>query len=167
MINKNKQIIRRWSDEIHICRLCCIFISGCFKAAHRDARELWSIRDGQAVFRATMSYKRFAQIKASIRFDNKLRRNRQDPLAPVRDFVDSFNASLRTSYEPGPFVCVDEHLIEFHGRVTFQAVYPNKAWQVRHKSFLDHGQRKHLPCLCSLRNQTCSCCFELGGPIPK
>ena len=103
-----------------------------------------------------MSYKRFAQIKASIRFDNKLRRNRQDPLAPVRDLMDSFNGSLKAAYEPGPFLCVDEQLIEFHGRVKFKQCIPTKPVKFGIKVFWTTDTENTFPlrCLVYVGSQT-------------
>ena len=66
---------------------------------------------------ASMSENRFHQIKKHLRFDDKLRRIRDDPLAPVRDIVNQFNVDVNKVYRPGPFICVDEMLLEFHGRV--------------------------------------------------
>jgi hypothetical protein len=112
-------------DEFHAF-LGLHILAGAFKATHRDAREMWSDRDGQPVFRATMSYERFCQVKAALRFDNRLRRDPSDPLAPVREIINSFNTALKAVYEPGPFLCVDEQLIEFHGGVKFKQYIPTK-----------------------------------------
>jgi len=67
------------------------FIAGALKACHQDTRELWDLKNGNPIFRATMSYQRFQQIKAALRFDNKLRRDRADPLAAIRKIVELFN----------------------------------------------------------------------------
>lgn len=59
-------------------------ISGAFKSAHRDTEELWLERDGHLIFRSTISFKRFQQIKAALRFDYRTIRDANDPLAPNR-----------------------------------------------------------------------------------
>ncbi len=71
-----------------------------------------------------MSFKRFKQIKMAFRFDDKL--------APVRDIIIAFNNALHENYTPGLFLCVNEILIEFHGRVNFS----DKAGKIWHQSIL-------------------------------
>ena len=73
-------------------------IAGALKAGHRDTRELWDMKDGNPIFRATMSFQRFQQIKSALRFDNKVRRNAADPLAPIRDVVELCNRNLEQHY---------------------------------------------------------------------
>ena len=102
------------------------FIAGALKAGHRNTRELWNDRDGIPLVRASMSENRFHQIKKHLRFDDKLRRIRDDPLAPVRNIVNQFNVDVNKVYRPGPFICVDEMLLEFHGRVRFRQYIPTK-----------------------------------------
>ena len=101
-------------------------LAGAYKATHRDTEELWSESDGHPLFRATMSYERFKQLKTAVRFDDRRTRDHDDPLAPIRQVVDLFNTSLRENYEPGPHLCIDEQLIEFHGRVKFRRYIPTK-----------------------------------------
>lgn len=101
-------------------------LAGAYKSTHRNTAELWSESDGHPLFRATMSFERFKQIKSALRFDDKRIRDRNDSLAPIRQVVDTFNASLRANYEPGPFLTMDEQLIEFHGRVKFRRYVPTK-----------------------------------------
>ena len=61
-----------------------------------------------------------------MRFDDPQRRNRGDPLAPVRGVLDEVNSQLAINYVPGCFMTVDEQLIEFHGRVKFKQYIPSK-----------------------------------------
>ena len=67
-----------------------------------------------------MSIERFKQLKSAFRLDDPQRHDREDVLAPVRQCVDQLNSSLKEAYTPGPFLTVDEQLIEFHGRIRFQ-----------------------------------------------
>jgi hypothetical protein len=101
-------------------------LAGAYKATHRHTEELWSEADGHPLFRATMSFERWKQIKSTFRLDDKHRRDHTDPLAPARTAVELFNSSLRSNYEPGPNLTVDEQLIEFHGRVGFRRYIPTK-----------------------------------------
>ena len=65
--------------------------------------------------RATVSAQRFKLIKSTLQFDNPQRRNRGDPLAPVRGILDEVSCQLKTNYMPGCFMTVDEQLVVFHG----------------------------------------------------
>lgn len=102
------------------------FLAGALKAHHRKLEELWSERDGHPLFISTMSCLRFKQLKQALRFDDPLRRDSVDPLAPIRAVVDLVNFRLKEKYSPGPFITVDEQLVEFHGRVRFRRYIPTK-----------------------------------------
>ena len=119
----------RWrkTDEDEILAFIGLhLLAGVFKAHHRDIRELWSQRDDHFRFRATMSCERFQQLKKAFRCDDSRRRNRGDKLAPIRHVVEQFNEVLRSIYTPGPYLCVDEMLVEFHDRVQFRQYMPAK-----------------------------------------
>ena len=75
-------------------------IAGGYKAQFQSTDDLWSNRDGHPVFRAAMSQTRFKQIKSALRFDDTLRRNREDPLAPIRDVFNQINANLGRNIKP-------------------------------------------------------------------
>ncbi|MEL7308355.1 MAG: hypothetical protein AAGK05_11145, partial [Pseudomonadota bacterium] len=59
-------------------------IGGIFKARHRSLETLWSERDGLPAYRATMSLRRFKEIKRCFRVDDRTKRDPEDPLSPVR-----------------------------------------------------------------------------------
>jgi len=101
-------------------------IAGSYKAGHRNTEELWSETDGHPFFRATMSFERFKFIKSILRFDDTVRRDKNDPLAPIRTAIDLFNKNVQAVYIPGPHLTLDEQLIEFHGRVKFRRYIPTK-----------------------------------------
>ena len=102
------------------------FLAGALKAHHRQLEDLWSERDGHALFTSSMSCQRFKQIKQALRFDDPIRRDREDPLAPIRMIVQYVNSKLTDAYTPGRFITVDEQLVEFHGRVGFRRYIPTK-----------------------------------------
>lgn len=114
--------------------------------------------DGIPLLRACMSFRRFKQIKQHIRFDDPLRRDRDDPLAPVRHLVEQFNASLRLAYKPGAFLCVDEMLLEYHGRVKFRQYIPTKPGKFGIKLFwiVDADNAFPLQCLVYIGEKTLS-----------
>ena len=105
-----------------------------------------------------MSENRFHQIKKHLRFDDKLRRIRDDPLAPVRDIVNQFNVDVNKVYRPGPFICVDEMLLEFHGRVRFRQYIPTKPGKFGIKVYwsVDAENSYPLQCLVYIGEKTLS-----------
>lgn len=103
-----------------------LILAGVFKAHYRSTEDLWSMRDGQPVFRATMSQKRFKEIKRFLRFDDVARRNRDDPLAPCRSLFENFNTKIREYVTAPAYLTVDEQLLEFHGRVRFRQYIATK-----------------------------------------
>lgn len=61
-----------------------LLLAGVFNCRGEDARSLWNDRTGRAIFRATMSLKRFRQLSSKLRFDDRLQRlARHRALAPI------------------------------------------------------------------------------------
>lgn len=73
-----------------------------------------------------MTRERFLQIKSLLRFDDPLRRDKEDSLAPIRDLFEQFNSRLRLFYVASPNLTIDEQLLEFHGRVKFRQYIKSK-----------------------------------------
>jgi hypothetical protein len=65
-------------------------LAGTIEGQYRSTEELWSEKDGRPVFRATMSRERFCLLKSAMRFDDPLRRDRGDRLAPIRHVFEIF-----------------------------------------------------------------------------
>ena len=101
-------------------------IGGIFKARHRSLETLWSERDGLPAYRATMSLRRFKEIKRCFRVDDRTKRDAEDPLSPVRNVWTIFNQKLGLFYDPEPCLTIDEQLVEFHGNVKFRIYIPSK-----------------------------------------
>ncbi len=97
-----------------------MILAGAYKAQYRPISELWSLREGQPVFRATMTANRFKSIKGALRFDDPLRRNREDRLAPIRDIFELVKSKFKEYTEAADNLTIDEQLLEFHGRVHFR-----------------------------------------------
>jgi hypothetical protein len=123
-------------------------LSGAMKSHHRSLRDLYSERDGIPLFRATMSEERFIAIKSCLRFDDKLRRNPNDKLAPVRETVELFNAALAYVYEPNALLTIDEMLVEYHGRVGFKQYIPSKPGKFGIKIFWIVEAETSIPLKC-------------------
>ena len=96
------------------------------KAHHRCLRALYDMRDGIPLFRAAMSEERFEQLKHCLRFDDPLRRQKEDKIAPVRHLIEQYNDRILELYVPGAYLTIDEMLIEFHGRVGMKQYIPSK-----------------------------------------
>ena len=101
-------------------------LCGAYKAHYRDIKEIFSERDGIPAVYCTMSLQRFECIRRLIRFDDRLRRNPDDPFGPVRDIWTSIINEFRRVYKPSSTVTIDEQLVEFHGRVKFRMYIPSK-----------------------------------------
>jgi len=135
-----------------------IIIGGAYKAGHRPISEMWDGVHGHNIFRATMSYMRFAQIRKSFRFDDKTRRDKNDVLSPIRNVVNLLNKNLNSLYIPGSLLCIDEQLVEFHGRVSFRQYIPTKPGKFGIKIFwlVDAENSFPLTCLVYIGAQTLS-----------
>ena len=103
-----------------------LLLAGAYKAQYHSTEELWSENEVHAVFRATMSRERFCALKGNMRFDDPLRRDPNDPMAPIRDLATRFIDSLREHVTAPEYLCIDEQLLEFHGRVRFRQYIPSK-----------------------------------------
>ena len=126
---KNPNIKRHWRpiDKTEMKAFIAILVlSGAYGDNYQSTIDMWSFRDGRPICRALMSRERFIEIKKVIRLDDPLQRNKQDPLAPVRDTMTLFNEKLLEYYIPGPYLTIDEQLVEFHGRVKFKQYIPSK-----------------------------------------
>jgi len=109
----------------------CAFIglqilAGVFKSHYRDTLELWSTKDGFPVFVATMSRKRFLQIKRFFRVDDRQRRDPENPISPVLDVWSILVSKLKEYYTPGAQLTLDEQLLEYHGNVRFRQYISSK-----------------------------------------
>jgi hypothetical protein len=81
---------------------------------------------GHSVFRATMPRNRFCILKAHLRFVDPLCRDPNDFMDPVRDVTTLFIRTLRNHMTASEYVCDDEQLVEFHGRVRVRQYIPSK-----------------------------------------
>ena len=101
-------------------------IAGAYRGNYRKIKDLWSDMHGPPIFKATMSEEGFYQLKRVFRADDPLRRDRQDKLAPVRHLWSMMQEKLCEFYTAGPYLTIDEQLLEFHGRVGFRQYIASK-----------------------------------------
>ena len=105
--------------------------SGVDKDAFKPIAELFSSKTGPPIYRASMSRERFKQMKRCIRFDKtstrEMRRNdEQGKLAPVNEIWHRFIEACQKSYKAGSCVTIDESLVPFRGRCSFEVYVPSK-----------------------------------------
>jgi hypothetical protein len=87
---------------------------------------------------------RFSSLKTNLRFDDPLRRDTQDLLAQVRNVVTAFITSLKEYVFAPEYLCIDEQLLEFHGKVGFRQYIPSKPGKFGIKIFwLTDSIRNH------------------------
>ena len=122
-IQKSEWLKTVWQDtneEEILAFLGIHLLCGAYKAQYRDVKEIFSERDGIPAVYCAMSLQRFECIRRVFRFDDRLRRDPNDPFAPVRDVWNSVVEQFRLVYKPSATVTIDEQLVEFHGRVKFR-----------------------------------------------
>ena len=128
----NPDNLHVWSetDEIEMSALFgLLMLIGVHKSGGESLNELWSTSDGAAVFRATMSERRFQDLLRFCRFDNNATRQlrqAEDKLAPIRDFWEMFQETLKSPLKPGSDLTIDEQLITTRGRCQFKQYIPSK-----------------------------------------
>lgn len=69
------------------------------------------------------------RFKSSLRFDDKTTRTQRktkDKLAPIREVWEKINNKLKKLYLPTANLTIDEQLVPFRGRVSFQQYLPSK-----------------------------------------
>ena len=66
----------------------------------------------------------------------------------MREVVDRFNVNLEKNYKPGPYLCIDEQLIEYNGRVKFRQYIPSKPGKFGIKVFWITDSENSFPLRC-------------------
>ena len=106
-----------------------LLMTGLKNDNHVSSVQLFAPFDGCALYRATMSASRFSFLLRVLRFDNSRTRAQRllvDKLAPIRSLWDSFIATCKDVYVPGPHLTIDEQLVPFRGKTSFKMYIPNK-----------------------------------------
>ena len=122
-----------------------------------------------------MPLKRFFQLSAALRFDDRATRGQRDgggggggggagvdKLAPVREVWDAWTARLPLMYDPGPHVTVDEQLVPFRGRCGFRQFMPRKPARYGLKTWVACDAESSYAC--AMRLYTGKSAAELVGP---
>ncbi|XP_065369645.1 uncharacterized protein LOC135961925 [Calliphora vicina] len=75
--------------------------------------ELWTLELGNAIFRATMSFKRFEFLSECIRCADQSASTTQLPLDEIANFWEKLVINCRSYYAPSGFCMIDEHILDF------------------------------------------------------
>lgn len=106
--------------------------SGINQDGFRPVSELFSSKEGPAIYSAAMSRKRFNDIKDVIRFDNietrheRREKGKQGSLAPIKELFDMFMEACNSNYKPSQKVTIDESIVGFKGKCSFKIYMPSK-----------------------------------------
>jgi hypothetical protein len=122
-----------WKDltvsELHAFIGLNLF-GGSMKNTFANYSEFWSESLGIPIFRATMSWSRFTDIKRVVRFDNKnIREEREatNKLAAIRQIWNLFLSNCTSNYKPSADLTVDEQLVPFRGNCKFRVYIKSKS----------------------------------------
>ena len=116
------------SNEMNAYLGICI-LRGVYRSSNEPVRDLWNKHAGRKIFGETMSINRFEEIRAMLRFDNRLTRSsriQRDKLAAVRLLIDGFISNAKLCYVHNDCVTIDEQLYPFKGRCFLVQYMPNK-----------------------------------------
>uniref|UniRef100_A0A1I8P1N0 PiggyBac transposable element-derived protein domain-containing protein n=1 Tax=Stomoxys calcitrans TaxID=35570 RepID=A0A1I8P1N0_STOCA len=74
--------------------------------------ELWTLELGNAIFRATMSYKRFEYLGECVRSVEQNDGDAYHPLDDIGDFWEKLVINCRSYYSPSDFSMIDEYILD-------------------------------------------------------
>lgn len=140
--NQQSETWKNLSDEEITAFLGILFLFGVYRGQHQPLREL--LTEGPNEFRAAFGINRLEDIIRYLRFDDRSSRsNTRDKFSPFRLFWNDFINNCKRMYRPGCYMCVDEQLLPFRGRVSFRQYIPSKPDKYGMKIFLLVCQNSH------------------------
>ena len=122
-----KQRRFRHTDAVEIRALIgLLMFFGATRLGKGNLRLLWTNKDGRGwdVCPAVMGYERFRFLMRSVHFDDirtRVKRVKEDNFAIMREIFKHVNEQFLNHYELSAFICIDEQLLKFRGRVRFSA----------------------------------------------
>lgn len=100
-----------------------------FSAINKDNRkkisDMWSPFSA-TIYKSIMNANRFRFLLICLRFDDKDNRDLEDKFAPIRQIWSAFISNCRDSYQPRPYVTIDEQLLSFRGKCPFRVYIASK-----------------------------------------
>ena len=124
---------------------------GHMKQTMSDTTTLWSKEYGIPILRSAMSGRRFKDLMAVIRFDDKSSRaprRAQDKFAAIWEVFSIVNSKLLHHYIPGVNLTVDEQLMPYRGRCSFIQYLPLKPDKYGIKFFWIVDSSNYYPLKC-------------------
>ena len=106
-------------DELK-AELAIILRAGSDRDNFTELDDLWQPEDSKLFYRAVMSLVRFKFLLRCVRFDDwhiREQRKVRNKFVAVADIRDIFLIDLRLAYIPDDCISVDEHLVEYCGRI--------------------------------------------------
>lgn len=106
-----------------------LYLAGALRLSNSNLDEIWSIKYGNGLFRATMSQQRFQFLAVCLRFDDKNDRDARklvDKFTHIRQLWDIFISNCKSHYTPYENCTVDEQLVGFRGRCPFRIYMASK-----------------------------------------
>jgi len=73
-----------------------------------------------------MSYAKYKHLRNCLRFGPTGEKGKPDSIYTIRDLITLLNKKFSHYYQPGEFICIDEGMIPFNGRVKFKIYNPQK-----------------------------------------
>ena len=101
-------------------------LAGAYRQHYRNVHHLFDPKRGFPAFRAAMSRTRFEIIKSVFRFDDRRRPFSDGVFGKIEEMWKMLMQTLGQFYNPNPELCIDEQLLEFHGRVAFRQYMATK-----------------------------------------
>ncbi|XP_075167452.1 uncharacterized protein LOC142239554 [Haematobia irritans] len=99
--------IRSW---IGLNYLCGVLRNSAYPG---PLEELWTLEMGNAIFRATMSYRRFQYLSECIRIAERREEGNYQSLDEIADFWEKLVINCRSYYSPSDFSMIDESILDF------------------------------------------------------
>ena len=100
--------------------------AGVNKQNMTNVKRLFDIEKSSPLYGTTMPRERFEIIRRFFRCDDKLKRDGDDKLSPVRFVFERKLIDFQKCYSCSPFLSIDEQLLRFHGRLSFRMYIPSK-----------------------------------------
>lgn len=131
--------VKKWTDtspsEIYLFIAITMLMSRMKKIS---IREYWStdIVTKTEIFSKLMSRVRYESLLKMLHFNDDNNMSSYDPLIKIRPVVTELRNSFSKSFYPYEYLCIDESLLLYKGRLFFKQYIPTKRSRFDIKSFV-------------------------------